>query len=188
MGDFQTVGAGGGDFHGFVDGFEKAVAFGTHVGGVGLVGSFQDGCEFDDFLRLGVFARQIPKAGGEAGGALLKCFVQNLFHLVHFVAGRFAVLIAHDHGTDGVMACESDDVDGRLAEVQFVGIRFDIAPAGMLGKCRGGTAVADDFRRDALGDFGVRVWVVHDFRIGMGMRVNEAWCECKTIGVNGIDT
>ena len=47
--------------------------------------------------------------------------------------------------------------------------------------------IRDERKIAVAGDFGVGIWIVHDFRIGMGMCVNKAWGEGKAFGVNGID-
>ena len=186
--DLQAHAGGAGNLDGFGNGFEERAAFTAHVGGVDAAVARNHAGKGFDFVGLRVHGGGIDEAGAEAHAALGEGVGQQLRHAGNFFGARGARLDAHDGGADGAVADEHGGVDGgalggqqgavvrHALPLAGVGLLQPVGGHGIAGPARrgAGTAVAGDFRGDALLDFRGGAGFNQQIGVGVGVDINEA--------------
>ncbi len=75
----------------FVQRVQNSRAFITYMAGVDAVVSRRDLCQFDDFLRLRIRARQVDESRRKPDRAVLHRLLHQRFHLRQFLVRRRAI-------------------------------------------------------------------------------------------------
>ena len=169
----------------FIQRFFELVALAAEMSGVDPSVRSGGPEQGEQFGLIGKTAGRVEQSGGESERALTHRRIEDPLHFRKCIGGKTAVFVAGNIGAERIVSAEKCRVDRRSAGGQRLGIRGEIGPirrkiigrikraqvfpdlVGQYGK-GGESAVAGNFRGDALGD------LAEGFRCGEQRRSSES--------------
>ena len=109
------------DANDFIDCLEDSSGLEAHVGGVDAVEFCCDFCKGNEFVRFGERTWDIDEAGAKSEGTGAHGFREKRLHAFLFLRRWGAAEdSAHRDFAEGVVACESADVDGGFGFINGI--------------------------------------------------------------------
>ena len=161
--------------------------------------------EGHQFVPVGVHARRVDQAGGEAAAPLFHGRREEFLHLPELGRGSRAVLPAHDDGPHRPVGDERHRVGGGPGFLEGGKVLSHRVPrpllqvrsqkpgdpphhgflVGVVQRGHGKAVLADQGRRDALHQLGVLVGMPEDPQVRVGVHVDETGGEDPVRGLDG---